>query len=334
MHITATAPTRIDLAGGTLDIFPLYLFEGGGLTINLAVSLRSRVEIKTRRDSQIRIHSTDLDLAQEAKSLDSLSLGGPLDLVARAVRFYRPSCGVEITTRNTAPPGSGLGASSSLLIALLGALGRLTGEEPPRHELVNWAANLEAQILGIPTGKQDYYAALCGGLNAIWFTERGITLEALVADAAGPSGLAGWMILSFTGISHFSGANNWAMMKRYIDKEKSAVEGLRGIRRTALMMREHLLTGDFLLVAESLREEWNLRKNLADGVTNEKIETIICAAAQAGAPASKICGAGGGGCLLTMAPPEKRDGVIEALKGAGAEILDFEPEESGLTVEA
>lgn len=334
MHITATAPTRIDLAGGTLDIFPLYLFEGGGLTINLAINLRSRVEIKTLQDEKILIHSTDLNLTQEAKSLDSLSLGGPLDLIARAVRFYRPSCGLEITTRNTAPQGSGLGASSSLLIAVLGALGRLTGEEPPRHDLVNWAANLEAQILGIPTGKQDYYAALCGGLNAIWFTERGITLEALMAEAAGLFSLAGWMILSFTGISHFSGDNNWAMMKRYIDKEKSAVEGLRGIRHTAFKMREHLLAKDFLSVAESLREEWNLRKNLADGVTNEKIETIIAAAAQAGAKASKICGAGGGGCLLTMAPPEKRDGVIEALRGAGAEILNFEPEESGLTVEA
>jgi len=334
MHITATAPTRIDLAGGTLDIFPLYLFEGGGLTINLAISLRSRVEIKTRRDGRIRILSEDLNLVQEAESLDSLSPDGPLSLAARAVRFYRPTCGLELTTCNTAPPGSGLGASSSLLIAICGALGRLTGEEPPKHELVDWAANMEAQTLGIPTGKQDYYAALCGGLNAIWFTERGITLEALVAETAGLSGPAGWMVLSFTGISHFSGTNNWAMMKRYIDKEKSAVEGLRGIRRTALMMREHLLEGDFLSVAESLREEWNLRKNLADGVTNEKIEAITGAAAQAGSLASKICGAGGGGCLLTMAPPEKRNGIIEALRGAGAEILDFEPEKSGLTVEA
>jgi D-glycero-alpha-D-manno-heptose-7-phosphate kinase len=334
MHITATAPTRIDLAGGTLDIFPLYLFEGGGLTINMAISLRSRVELETRTDGRYSIRSEDLDLLQEAQSADSLPLEGPLSLINRVVRFFKPSCGLNITTRNTAPQGSGLGASSSLLIALCGALGKLNNEEPPRHELVDWAANLEAQVLGIPTGKQDYYAALCGGLNAIWFTVRGISLESLAAEKEALDALAGWMILSFTGISHFSGTNNWAMMKRYIDGERTAVEGLRGIRRTAARMRDQILRRDLNSVAESLREEWELRKNLASGVSNEKIESIISAGAGAGALASKICGAGGGGCLLTLSPPDKRKDVSRALKEAGAGILDFEPDLSGLVVKA
>src|SRR5438105_5405845 len=144
MNVEAVAPCRIDLAGGTLDIWPLYLFLDGGLTVNIGIDLFSRVTIHPREDRRVHLRSLDTGAELEAASVDELPLGGPLDLVARAVRFYRPAGGIDLTTENAAPKGSGLGASSSLLICLSGALNAYNGVDLSPDRLVDCAANLEA----------------------------------------------------------------------------------------------------------------------------------------------------------------------------------------------
>src|SRR4051794_23156757 len=143
MTVEATAPCRIDLAGGTLDIWPLYLFLDGGLTVNIGIDLYSRVRIRPREDQRIHLRSIDTGAELEAPSVDDLPLGGPLDLLARAVRFYRPSGGIDLTSENAAPKGSGLGASSALLICLSGALNAYNEADPSAECLVDCAANLE-----------------------------------------------------------------------------------------------------------------------------------------------------------------------------------------------
>ncbi|HEX6987835.1 MAG TPA: GHMP kinase, partial [Bacillota bacterium] len=152
MRVLATAPNRIDLAGGTLDLYPLYLLLDGGLTINAAVSIASRVEAWSRDDGRIVIRSQDTGTALEAEGYDDLPLEGPLALAARAARYWRPPGGCELLTANQAPRGSGLGASSALLVALCAALAALCGEPPARDRLVRVAADLEAQVIGVPTG--------------------------------------------------------------------------------------------------------------------------------------------------------------------------------------
>ena len=141
MNVEAVAPCRIDLAGGTLDIWPLYLFLDGALTVNIGIDLFSRVRISPRDDTRVHLRSLDTGAELEANSVDELPLGGPLDLVARAVRFYRPATGIDLSTENSAPKGSGLGASSSLLICLSGALNALNGASMAPERLVDCAAD-------------------------------------------------------------------------------------------------------------------------------------------------------------------------------------------------
>jgi D-glycero-alpha-D-manno-heptose-7-phosphate kinase len=332
MKVTVSTPTRIDLAGGTLDIYPLYVFEGGGITVNCAIDLTCSVEVSPRKDAQIVIYSADLDLEVRGASIKELVPEGPLDLVARAVRFCAPRGGLNIVTRNTVPKGSGLGASSSLLVALMWALSRDSRKVINPGTLIDWCANVEAQSLGIPTGKQDYYAAFYGGLNAIFFDERGIKREPLKVSRDFMETLQTDLVLSYTGISHFSGATNWDMMKSYIDNAGATRAHMKKIKQTAFQMRDSLLSEDIKAVAAILAEEWENRKLLAEGVSNEMIDNLISGAAKAGALASKICGAGAGGCMVTITVPEKRQAVEKALEERGARVLHFSLQQKGLKI--
>lgn len=333
MHIRSVAPNRIDLAGGTLDIHPLYVFEGEAVTVNLAIDIRSHVEIQTRSDMRVLLRSVDFGSETLALDVDSLPIESDLDLLTRAVRFYRPPCGIEMATFNQAPRGSGLGASSALLMAMSAALARLADVPLPGDTIIDWGANLEARNLGIPTGKQDYFAAVYGGLSAIRFDVRGAHREAIAVPPGFLEELERHLVLSFTGVSHFSGTNNWAMMKRYIDSEGDTVARMRAIKATAHAMRDALAAGDIKAVAGVLAEEWENRKGLAEGVTTPGIDAMVASAQEAGALASKICGAGGGGCMVTIAGDGHREQVEAALAAHGARVLPFHIDTSGLQVE-
>jgi D-glycero-alpha-D-manno-heptose-7-phosphate kinase len=332
--VEARAPSRIDLAGGTLDIYPLYLFEEGGVTVNLAISVYSYVRLETRDDGCVRLLAEDLGLEQTAPGVDDLELGGDLDLIARIIRFYRPSVGLNVFTRNDAPHGSGLGASSSLLIALSGALRHLNESNHDDFYLVRCGANLEAQNLGIPTGKQDYYPALFGGLNAIWFGVDGDRVEALSAGDGILPKLEERLVLTFTGESRCSGTNNWSMLKCYIDNEGTTCANMKGIKETALDMRQAFLDGDLDAFGALLDQEWCNRRSLAEGVTNERIERLMAAAREAGAVASRLCGAGGGGCMTTLAAPGRTEEVTQALVAEGAVPIPFTIDRHGLQITA
>lgn len=333
MKITATAPTRIDLAGGTLDIYPLYLFENGGLTVNVAINRYSRVVLQSRTDDRVFITATDVNRSVRAENLEALKIGRELDLISRVVKFYRPRCGLTITTHNDLPAGSGLGGSSSLLMALSSALNLLNGTGYNLKQMVDWGCNLEAQSIRIPAGKQDHFAAAYGRVSAIEFGVDGERHRYIDLDDGALGELERRLLLVFTGQSHFSGTNNWAMLKRYIEDRGTTVANLRAIKRTAFKMREALAARDWQRVAAVLNEEWQNRKRLAHGVSTPRIERLMAAARRAGAVASKICGAGGGGCIVTYVEPERRDAVEGIYRRMGAEVLHFSIAKQGLSVQ-
>jgi D-glycero-alpha-D-manno-heptose-7-phosphate kinase len=326
--IEAFAPVRIDLSGGTLDIYPLYIFEDSGITVNIAINLLSHVQI-IPGGKTFKFYSKDMDLKVETDNLDSM-LDGNFDLIARAVKFYCPKTPMEIITNNPIPKGSGLGASSSLLMSLSGALNRLSGKGYDKTQIIDVGANIEAKSIKIPTGKQDYYAAIYGGVNAIWFKYDGVEVENLLKEEKDIKELESRLILSYTGESRFSGTNNWEMMKRYIDGK--AVSSMKNIKETSEKMRVSIINKDFHYMSELMSEEWKNRKNLAEGVTTEKIEFLMESAKAGGAMAGKICGAGGGGCMVTMAEPEKKENVISSLEKAGAKVMEFSIDIEGLRV--
>lgn len=332
MLIEANAPTRIDLAGGALDVLPLYLFETDGPTVNIGIDLMTRVKMEARKDKEIHLHSIDLNVQESAKDVDSLDLESELGFVARIIKFYKPEAGLNVTTEIGIPKGSGLGTSSSLLISLSGALNELNGTGYTPQEIIDWGANIEAQSLKVLTGKQDYFGAMYGGINAIWSDVRGSRIEKIDLPEDVVGRLDESIVLSFTGEPRFSGATNWALVKGYIDDAGETRKLLKRLRDSGIRMRECLIAKDLKRFPQLLDEEWEIRKNIAEGVTTPQTEEIIAEAKKAGALASKLCGAGGGGCMITYVEPDNREKVIKALESRGAKHMEFKIARKGLNI--
>jgi len=334
MKISITAPNRIDLAGGTTDLYPLCLLMEGGCTVNAALTMSSHVTMKSLGRRGVKIVSDDLGQTLEAPEPSELPLEGPLGLVARAVRCLPPPEGVEIRTRNEAPKGSGLGASSSLVVAVLKGLLKLRDQDEPPEKLIRLAVNVETANLGVPAGSQDHIAAVFGGISLIDFSVEGFSRRSVPLDSGLIEALEERVVLSYTGEGRFSGMNNWEITKRYIDGQKEVRETLVSIRDLARAMGDALLAGDFDAVPHLLSREWNLRRSLAPGISTPRIEAIMAAAQVAGAQGSKICGAGGGGCMVTMVPSRRRAQVQRAIEAAGGQVIQAGIDRQGLRLRA
>jgi D-glycero-alpha-D-manno-heptose-7-phosphate kinase len=333
MEITVTVPNRIDLAGGTTDIYPLYLLMGGGCTANVAVNVSSRVVLKSRREPGIAVISEDLGSMVEAPTPDALPITGPLGLLARVVQALPPRSGLELRARNSAPRGSGLGASSALVVAAISGLLELRGEGEAPSEIVRLAASIETAAIGVPTGKQDYIAAVFGGVSLLTFGYQDFSRRAVPTEIGVDDALAQTVILSYTGQGRFSGMNNWDITKAFIDGNGEVREKLIRIRDVALDVCSALEEGSLREVPKLVAEEWAVRRTLAPGVSTPRIEVIIDAARRAGGLASKICGAGGGGCMITFVEPDRRTAVQRAIQGAGGTVMSFAVDGTGVAVE-
>jgi D-glycero-alpha-D-manno-heptose-7-phosphate kinase len=329
MIVLARAPTRVDLAGGTLDIHPLYLLEDDIWTVNAAIEIPVRVRLARAR-AGYTLASKDLGQRVRAASLDALPLGGPMDLAARALRLAGPPPGLKVTLDSAAPPGSGLGASSALLVTLLAALDRLQRRRRSVEDLVRTAWELEAQSLRTLTGRQDYLAAVRGGVNAIRFGIGGDEIEPLRAGRS----LQERLVLAYTGQPHASGLTNWGVVRAYLDGVPSTVNHLRSIAGVARQMRQALLDGDLDAVGPLLAEEWTHRRELAPGVSTPAIERAMATARRHGALAGKACGAGGGGSVLFVVRADAKRSCEQALRSAGFAVLPVRIARRGLRVRA
>jgi D-glycero-alpha-D-manno-heptose-7-phosphate kinase len=328
--ITASAPTRIDLAGGTLDIWPLYLFHEHAQTVNAAISLRAHAEITPRTDGRLKIESIDTGATVEVSSWRSLASSRELPLLSRLASFFRAES-LTLRTRGESPAGAGIGGSSALNIAVCGALARWSGAELDGDALLTIAMNVEAQVIKVPTGVQDYRPAYYGGVAALELRPDGIKRVPIDIDFRA---LERRLVLVYTGAPHFSGTNNWEITKRHIDGDRHVFDCFEQIVAAASALRAALVRQDWTGVAQHLAAEWSARIQLAPGVTTPVIDDLIAAAKAAGAGAAKVCGAGGGGCLFCLADPEDVPAVREALSSRGARLLDYRIETDGLQVTA
>lgn len=327
--LRASAPTRIDLAGGTIDIWPLYLFHPGAQTLNAAISLRAHVAIEQRPDTRTEIVSEDtgkhviVDSPADLRDDETLALVGRLAYVFQARDM-------TIRTRGESPAGAGIAGSSALNVAVCGALAAWNGTKMEPESLLETAKNVEAQAIKVPTGLQDYRPAMYGGIAALELGEHGVKRVALDVD---PRELERRIVLCYTGAPRNSGTNNWDIMKRHIDGDRHVFDCFERIRDTAAAMRTTLEWGDWEGTGQALADEWSNRKRLAPGVSTPLIDELIARAIAAGAYAAKVCGAGGGGCLFCLAPPDKTADVRRALAAGGARLLDFSIETEGLRVD-
>ena len=326
MRLTSSAPTRIDLAGGTIDIWPTYLFHDGATTLNAAISLRAHVEIAARDDEAIELRSVDTDRTVSVKHWSELGGTSELSLLALLARHYRLE-NATLTTRGESPAGAGIAGSSALTIACCGALARWTRSSSDPEHLLQVAMNVECQTIRVPTGVQDYRPALYGGIAAIELGVAGVSRVAIDVD---PLELEQRIVLAYTGAPRNSGTNNWEITKRHTDGDRHIFDCFERIRDTAVAMRAALERGDWDEVGRQIAIEWDNRKRLAPGVTTPTIDDLIARAKAAGATAAKVCGAGGGGCLFCYGPPRARGAIAEALATGGARLLDYRIETEGL----
>jgi D-glycero-alpha-D-manno-heptose-7-phosphate kinase len=329
-RVLVRVPVRVDLAGGTLDLWPIYLFHPGARTVNFAVSFRAEVEVEETADAGFELELTDTGYRRSYASQSELQADPDATLIARAVEHFGLR-GLKIVTRTEAPRGSGLGGSSALTVALVRALSELSGDPVEGDELITLVRDLETRLLGLPAGVQDYYPAVYGGLASLLLDPGKIRRNPIGL----PLGeLARHLVVHYSGVSHFSGTNNWQMYKRHVEKDARVTDGMSRIAAAAVRMERALESRDMPAAGEALVEEWTSRKALIRGISNKEIDSAITAARSAGAWGGKVCGAGGGGCIVFLVDPDRRDEVIAALASQPGQTLDIHPVAGGLSIES
>lgn len=329
--ITAQAPCRADLAGGTIDLWPLYLFHPGALTLNFAVKVLTTCRITPLPDRQIHLRSLDTGREESFATFEELQAKKRfrLPLAGRLLQFFAPRQGLLIETNSESPAGAGISGSSALMIATTAALARFTDRNLTLEQMRVIAQNVEAQIIAVPTGCQDYYPALYGGVSAIHLDADGIHREAV---PIAPEEIESRFVLAYTGVPRQSGINNWEVFKAHIDGDKRVFRNFERIAAIARSMHQALLRGDWKAVAQLLREEWKLRRTNAPRITTPLIDKLIAVASKHGGQAAKVCGAGGGGCVIFLVEQGAASRVAAAIGENGGRVLPLQVARDGLSV--
>jgi len=323
--IRATSHCRVDLAGGTLDIWPIGLLHAGAATVNVAVTLPATVRLRAAVSSYRVVQGGS---ERRAESLDELVADSDTALVGLVARELElPPVEIELTSAS--PRGAGLGASSALTVALLAA-GEMhrTGaavSSPERRAAV--ARDLEARLMGLPTGIQDHLPGQLGGALVIEHRAGGERVRRLRVNL---EALGERLLVAFTGESHFSAGNNWSVLRRRFERDPDTIARFDAIRDVGLALPGALEAADWPEVGRLVAAEWSARSGLAPEVSTPRIEELLAAARQRGAWGGKACGAGGGGSIAVVVPPERRGEVESAWREAGAQILDARPTAAAL----
>jgi D-glycero-alpha-D-manno-heptose-7-phosphate kinase len=333
MRIESKAPTRVDLAGATLDIWPLYLFHPGAVTINLAITRYASCVIETRSpgDEGIQLVSRDTRCEESFPSFTALAKAKRyrLPLLAEIAKFFNPRGGFTLTTDSEAPAGAGIGGSSAMAVAICAALDRFTGAGKSKVDWIHISRDAEAVVINVPTGTQDHYPPAFGGAAAIELPpggERRIELRVDLHE------LERRIVLCYTGKPRQSGINNWEVFKAHIDGKRSIQKNLEHISEVAQELRGALEKASWRECGRLMHAEWKFRKKNLKTISTRTIDRIIEGARRNGALAGKVCGAGGGGCVVLLIDPDARERVEEAVVGAGGELLPMKIDRSGVQV--
>jgi D-glycero-alpha-D-manno-heptose-7-phosphate kinase len=327
--IVAFAPCRADLAGGTIDLWPLYLFHPGALTLNFAVNILTSCKITPLKGRRIHLRSLDTREEELFSSLDELRRARRfrLPLAARLLQFFAPKEGLFVETDSESPAGAGISGSSALMIATTAALARFTDRNLTFEQMRVIAQNVEAQIIKVPTGCQDYYPALYGGVNAIHLNPDGIYREAV---PVAPEEIESRFVLAYTGAPRQSGINNWEVFRAHIEGDQRVFRNFARIAEIAVSMYRALSHAEWDEVARLLQEEWKLRRTNAPGITTPLIDKLIAVALKSGGKAAKVCGAGGGGCVIFLVEKGASSRVATAIGENGGRVLPLQLARDGL----
>src|SRR6195256_517902 len=333
MIIESKAPTRVDFAGSTLDIWPLYLFHPGSVTLNAAISLYAscRIETQAPGDERIRLLSRDTQREESFASFAELVKGKRyrLPLLAEIVKFFQPEGGFTLTTDSEAPAGAGIGGSSAMAVAICAVLDRFTGAGKSKVDWIHISRDAEAIVINVPTGTQDHYPPAFGGAAAIELPPGG---EHRVELRVNLDELERRVVVCYTGKPRQHGINNWEVYKAHIGGKLAVQNSLERISDVAQKMRLAFEKPDWPEAGRLMREEWSFRKRNLPTISTKTIDRVIENARRNGALAGKVCGAGGGGCVVLLVDPDARGRVETSIRESGAEVLPMTIDRQGVQV--
>ncbi len=320
--ITYRAPTRIDIAGGTVDIWPLYLMIEKPATLNAAIDLYASVELEPIDSDKINIYSKDLNKHLEYKNLDSVPRDSDLGLITNLIHAKKGlRGGFKLTSHCRAPKGSGLGGSSALSAAVNSVLNGYISKKQSLDDAISFIQDVETSILEFPTGVQDYYPALLGEILFLEY-RKGSDHRCEQIDIE-KDFLERHIILCYTGESRLSSDTNWNVYKTFLENDTQVREALKNINEATHQAYEALKTSELRALGKAVNKEWNNRKLLAGDIESEYLKKLMDLAMEKGATAVNVCGAGGGGCFFILTPEGKRTKIKEALANTEAQILEF-----------
>jgi D-glycero-alpha-D-manno-heptose-7-phosphate kinase len=314
---SASAPVRLDLAGGWTDVPPFSAREGGTV-VTAAIRLFARAEVRLA-GSGFRLVAEDLQDRLEVADSAGLVRDGRLDLLKAGLRML-PVGGCTLTTRSDAPSGSGLGSSGALDVALVAALSAARGETRDPVEIAETACHLEAVEAGIPGGRQDQFASSHGGFLRLEFRDPSAEIQRLKLEPALSSELARRVVLCYTGASRFSGATIERVMRAYEQGDSDVVASLHGLREVAVAMADAVIAADFSRIGRLLSENWQHQQALDNRMCTPEMARLEQAMRDAGSLGGKAAGSGAGGCMFFLAPDDP-SAMLEAARQVGARLL-------------
>jgi len=331
MIFRARAPLRISFAGGGTDVPPFPEREGGQV-LNATINRYTYGTLRPRRDDQVHIESLDVGQSAHYAIRESPIFDGKLDLAKAAVRRVADanSRGFELFLQSSVPPGSGLGLSSTLIVAVIGVLKEFRSLDLTDYELADLAYRIEREDLGIMGGLQDQYAATFGGFSFLECDGERVLVNPLRIKPEVVLELEHNLLLCYTGGRRASHNIIEDQMSRFQRREQDTVEGLREQKRLAVEMKSALLRKELSAFGELLDAAWQAKRRMSPQITTDRIEELYDEARRAGTIGGKVTGAGGGGYLLLYCRERSKHKVADAVTRAGGAVMDFSFTNDGL----
>lgn len=336
MIIRSKAPLRIGLAGGGTDVSP-YSDLYGGAILNATISLYAYATLEPLDNGQIEFVSLDRKESLAYPSAEALPVDGRLDLLVgvynRIVRdFVHRPLSFRLSTYSDAPPGSGLGSSSTMVVAILGAFVEWLKLPLGEYDIAHLAFSIEREDLRMAGGKQDQYAATFGGFNFMeFYAGDKVIVNPLRIRPGNREELTHNIVLYYTQTSRLSSEIISAQQANVTNKAEKSIEAMHQVKETAIAMKEAVLTGRLDHIGPILHRSWAHKKDMAAGISNNSIDAVYLAAINAGSTGGKVSGAGGGGFMFFYCPVNTKYAVVEALQKFGGDVQDYSFTENGLT---
>lgn len=332
MIIRSKAPLRISFAGGGTDVSP-YVEERGGVVLSTTIDKYAYTSLRLREDKSITVQSLDYDIMAKYRVDDELLYDGELDLVKAVINNMTSGNGqgLDFFMHSDAPPGSGLGSSSTVVVALIGLIQRWKHLPMTSYDIAELAYHIERIDLGIKGGMQDQYAAVFGGFNFIEFEKSAVIVNPLRIESDILNELQYSLLLCYTGRTRLSGNIINTQVNNYVRGEIDVLAAMDELKSITVDMKNALLQGNLNDFGALLHEAWINKKKMASQITTSTIDVLYETARKHGALGGKILGAGGGGYLLVFSPFDRKHIIAEELERVGGQVVEFTFDFHGLT---